>query len=60
MKLNTLKTNYILFHKKYRTDFNTNNLNVHLNNQAITHAKNPVLLGIILDKHMDFNELFNA
>jgi len=60
MKLNELKTNYIVFHKKYRTIFNQNNLHLTLNGQQIIKAKYPKLLGITLDEHLDFSEHFHC
>ena len=59
MKINTTKTNYILFHKKYITNFNQhNNLNINLNYNRIEKATYPKLLGITLDEHLNFNEHF--
>ena len=61
MKLNTEKTNYILFHKKYQTAFNHNQtLSIQMNSTEIKHAINPILLGITLDKHLNFIEHFKS
>ena len=56
MKLNTNKTKYILFHKKYHTNFSIafNKLNIKLYNKPIEKSEHPVLLGINLDKHLNF------
>ena len=59
MKLNVTKTNYIVFHKKYKTNFNRNNLSLTLYNKQITKSTNPTLLGIQLDKHLNFDDHFN-
>ena len=60
MKLNTNKTNYIVFHKKYRTNFNQHNLKLTLNNKPINKSPNPTLLGITLDKHLNFDYHFHS
>ena len=59
MKLNVTTTNYIVFHKKYKTNFNRNNLSLTLYNKQITKSTNPTLLGIQLDKHLNFDDHFN-
>jgi len=59
MKLNELKTNYIVFHKK-KTIFNQNNLHLTLNGKQIIKEKHPKLLGITLDEHLDFSEHFHC
>ena len=60
MKLKTDKTKYIMFHKKYRTNFTSeqNKLKMRLDNTFIEKAEHPTLLGITVDKHLNFNYHF--
>ena len=60
MKINIDKTTYTLFHKKYRTQSNqfSDTIEVKLNDNLISKIEHPTLLGIKLDKHLNFEHHF--